>query len=88
MKLNSAILVAAVVLTIGLIFEQTALWVPASVLVAGTVDLFTRSWVRSDRIGSARYLSVLLKLVFALTGFYAMIGQFVCAGVVVWWIFT
>ena len=56
-----------------------------SILAAGVIDLFTRAWVMSDRLGSARNLSALLKFFFALIGFYAMIGQVVCIGLIIWW---
>lgn len=61
------------------------MWIPLSVLGAGIVDLFTRQWVMSDRVGQMQKLSMTLKSMFALVGFYAMIGQVVCVGLIIWW---
>ena len=86
MKINSAILISFFVLLIGFSFDQSYLWIPFSVLVAGITDLLTRRWVTSDQFGSTRHLSALLKLFFALIGFYAMLGQAICIGLILWWL--
>ena len=75
MKFNTAIIISLTTLLLGFFFEQSYLWVPLSVLAAGFVDLFTRQWVMSDRVGQMQKLSMTLKSIFALIGFYAMIGQ-------------
>ena len=85
MKFNTAIIIALITLLLGFFFEQPYLWVPLSVLGAGAIDLFTRQWVMSDRVGQMQKLSMTLKSIFALIGFYAMIGQVVCIGLIIWW---
>jgi hypothetical protein len=85
MKINLTVIISGLTLLLGLVFGQPYLWVPVSVLLAGLVDLFTRSWVASNRLGRAVTLSVLLKFLLALIGFYAMIGQVACVGLVLWW---
>lgn len=85
MKINLAIIISVLVLLLGFFKDQPYLWIPMTVLIAGMVDLFTRRWVSSDKLGSAQSLSVILKFVFALIGFYAMIGQVVCIGLLIWW---
>lgn len=85
MRLNTAIVVSFVTLAIGLIFGEQHLWIPASVLAAAAIDLFTRQWVVSDRLGSSRNLSSILKFIFALIGFYAMLGQIACIVLVISW---
>ena len=85
MKLNTAVIISLVTLLLGFFFEQPYLWIPLSVLGAGVVDLLTRQWVTSDRVGRMQGLSMTLKALFALIGFYAMLGQVVCVGLVVWW---
>ena len=85
MKINYAIIIALLTLLLGFFFNQPYLWIPFSVLVAGFVDLFTRRWVLSDRFGTAKNLSALLKLLFTLVGFYAMLGQVACVVLVFWW---
>lgn len=85
MKFNTAIIISLTTLLLGFFFEQSYLWVPLSVLAAGFVDLFTRQWVMSDRVGQMQKLSMTLKSIFALIGFYAMIGQVACVGLVIWW---
>lgn len=85
MKINSAIIIAFVTFLVGFLFGQQYLWIPLSVLIAGFIDLYTRQWVISDRLGSARNLSALTKSLFAVIGFYAMLGQMVCIGLIFWW---
>ncbi|MDO8676043.1 MAG: hypothetical protein Q7K16_00045 [Candidatus Azambacteria bacterium] len=85
MKINLVIIISALVLLLGFFTDQSYLWIPVTVLIAGIVDLFTRRWVSSDKLGSAQSLSVIMKFVFALIGFYAMIGQVVCIGLLIWW---
>lgn len=85
MKFNTAIIISFVTLLLGFFFEQSHLWMPLSVLGAGVIYLFTRQWVMSDRVGQMQKLSMTLKSIFALVGFYATIGQVACIGLVVWW---
>ena len=85
MKINSAILISTSTLFLGFFFNQPYLWISFSVLGAGFIDLFTRQWVMSDRIGSAKNLSMFIKFFFSLVGFYAMLGQIVCVGLLIWW---
>lgn len=85
MKLNTSVIISGITLLIGLFLHQPLLWVPVSVLAAGIIDLFTRQWVASDRLGSAANLSMLIKSLCSLAVLYAMIGQVVCIGLIVWW---
>jgi hypothetical protein len=86
MRINLAIIISFLVLVIGIVFNQSYLWIPISVLIAGFIDLFTRRWVASDRLGSAQTLSVLLKSVLSLIILYAMVGQVVCVGLFIYWL--
>ncbi len=86
MRINSAIIIAFVALFIRFFSNQPYLCIPLSVLIAGLIDLYTRRWVISDRLGSAKNLSALIKFLFALIGFYAMLGQIVCIGLIIWWL--
>ncbi len=85
MKLNTAVIIAGITLLLGIGFNQSQLWIPLTVLIAGIIDLFTRRWVASDRLGRAVTLSALLKFSMAFVGFYAMFGQIVCVGLIMWW---
>ena len=85
MKLNTSIVVSSITLIIGLLFHFPYLWIPISVIVASFIDLLTRQWVISNRIGSMQNLSAFLKFLLALVGFYAMIGQIVCIALIAWW---
>ena len=86
MKINSAILISLSIILLGFFFNQPYLWIPLSVLAAGFIDLFARQWIASDKLGTARNLSVILKFFFALVSFYAMLGQIACVGLVLWWL--
>ncbi len=85
MKLNIAVVIATITFLLGISLNQPYLWIPVSVLGAGVIDLFTRSWVMSERLGSAKTLSTTLKSFLALIGFYAMLGQIACVGLILWW---
>lgn len=85
MKINLAIIISLPILLIGLFTNQLYLWIPLSVLIASTIDLFTRQWVHSNRLGNAQALSSTIKLLFALIGFYATIGQLACITLLIWW---
>ena len=85
MKINLAIIVSFIVLLIGLFVGENYLWIPISVLIAGVIDLLTRQWVISDRLGSVQTLSIMLKSLLALIGLYAMIGQIACVILLIWW---
>lgn len=86
-RINPAIIISFSITLLGFFFKQPYLWIPLSVLATGIIDLFTRRWVMSDRLGSARTLSIMLKSLFSLIGFYAMLGQIVCIGLAIWWLF-
>lgn len=88
MKLNTAVVISAATLLAGFFLHQPYLWIPVSVLPAAVVDLYTRQWVMSERLGSAQNLSMFLKMIFAFIGFYAMIGQIVCIILAGWWLFS
>jgi len=85
MKLNTAIVISLLTLLLGVFFDQSYLWIPLSTLIAGSIDLFTRQWVMSDRVGEMQKFSMSLKSFFALVGFYAILGQIVCVGLIIWW---
>ena len=87
MKLTSSIIIATAVLFLGLFIKQQALWVPISVLIAGLIEAFTRSWIMSPKLGSATGLSMLLKFCLSLVGLYAGVGQFACIFIAIAWIF-
>lgn len=85
MRINLAIIISFFVLIIGLFFGKPYLWIPSTVLAAGFIDLFTKSWIISDRLGSATTFSILIKSILALIIFYAIFGQIICIGLVFWW---
>ena len=88
MRLNTSIVIAALTLTVGVIFGEKLIWIPISVLVAGIFDLFTRRWYRSNALGEWVGFSITLKFICSLVGFYATIGQLFCLGLTIWWIAT
>lgn len=88
MRLNTTVVIALVTLIGGIIASKGPIWIPVSVLAAGIIDLLTRSWVASERLGKWAGPSAVLKLGFALIGFYGLIGQFVCIVLIGRWLFT
>ena len=89
MRLNTAVVISAITVVVALVMGRPQWWwIPLTILVAAVIDLRTRPWVFSPRLGSARNLSMFLKSICAVIGLYAMIGQLICLGLIVWWIFT
>jgi hypothetical protein len=88
MRLNTAMVVSAGTLIAGLVFVEDHLWIPASVLAAAIVGAGTRGWYSSDAVGEWAALSIILKFICALVGFYATVGQLVCVGLIGWWLVT
>ena len=87
-RLNSAVVVAVITILLGVVFKQHLLWIPISVLTAAIVDLQTRGWYNSYRVGSMAGLSTGLKFVCSLIGLYAALGQIACLVLIIWWIAT
>lgn len=85
MKINLPTIISGIVLAFGFFTDQPYLWIPLTIFIAGIIDMLTRRWVDSERLGSAQVSSTILKFVFALIGFYAMLGQIACIGLVIWW---
>lgn len=85
MKLNTALVMSVITLILGLIFSKSYIFLPASIVIASIIDLLTRQWVMSDRLGSMINLSAVIKFFLSLIGFYAMIGQFICVGLLIKW---
>jgi hypothetical protein len=86
MRLNTALVISSITLTVGFIFREAHLWIPVSIMIAALIDLLTRPWYGSNAMGEWVGLSIVLKFIFALVGFYATIGQLVCMGLFAWWL--
>lgn len=85
MKLNTALVISVITLILGLIFSKPNIFIPVSIVIASIIDLYTRKWVASNMIGGMIKTSVLLKGLFAVIGFYAMVGQLICIFLLVKW---
>jgi len=84
-RISLAIIISLLTSIIGLIFSKSNIWIPFSFLIASVIELTTRRWVVSERLGSWANISIMLKFLFALIGFYALIGQLICIGILFWW---
>jgi hypothetical protein len=87
-RLNAPTIIAGATLIVGLIFQKSHLWIPATVLAAGLIDLFTRRWVASKDAGKWPTASTFLKFVCALVSFYAIVGQVACLVLIPVWFLT
>ena len=88
MRLTTSLIITAVCSIIGTIWVKQYLLLPYSGLVASAVDLLTRKWVSSNRLGRAVRISMILKFTLSIIGFYAILAQFACVGLLVYWIAT
>lgn len=85
MRITVAIIISLLTVIIGLALAKPYTLVPVSFLIASIIEILTRRWVASRRLGSWTNLSFTLKLIFMLIGFYALIGQIVCVVFIIWW---
>ena len=88
MKTTTAITITGFTAAWGLIAGNPFLWLPITGLFAGVIDLFTRDWVRSPKLGASIKFSLYLKFVLTLMGTYAMLSQFACVVLMIYWILT
>lgn len=85
MRFNTAVVIATVTLLIGVARAEAHLWIPLTVLAAGIVDLFTRSWLHSRKRGASSAASEGLRLTLTLIGLYAALGQLACLVLMLVW---
>lgn len=85
MKLSLALIISTLTTTVGLIFSRSPILLPISIVLASIIDINTRDWVRSNKLGRQRTLSISLKIIFSLIGFYAMVGQLLCIWLLIKW---
>jgi len=86
MRLTSALVITTLSAVWGTIAGHPYLWLPYTGLAASVVDYFTRSWVTSSRTGEAVVVSAVLKFVLMFIGLYALLAQFGCVALGVYWI--
>jgi len=77
---------AAVTMLVNSALARNPIWVQISVLITGSIELYIREWVASEKLGKIAVPSALLKLGLALIGTYATLGQFVCIAPIFWWL--
>jgi hypothetical protein len=87
MRLSTSILINAICLIIGILLKEGFLWIPISGLIASLIEVNMRKWVSSDRLGSAIKINVILKFGLSLIGFYSLLSQIACVGVLLYWLF-
>lgn len=88
MKMTNAFVISSITLVAGLIFKAPLLWIPTSIVIASLIDMSTRRWVLSDRLGTSQNASIIIKFVLSLIMMYAMIGQFLCVGLILYWLIS
>ena len=85
MRITFALVISAVTLLVGIYFAKPILWLPGLTLAASIIDLLTRDWVNSNRLGANMGASAILKMACSLIGLCATIGQLACIVLLVWW---
>jgi hypothetical protein len=86
-KLTTAFVMTVICSVWGTIEDYPYLWVPYSGVVASTIDLFSRKWVKSEKLdGLLMGLSIVPKFALSLIGVYAMLIQFACLALGIYWI--
>lgn len=85
MRISRSIVISFIALVIGFLFNKPLLWLPVTFLLAGIIEVYTRAWVASPRLGQWQNFSMFIKFLMALIGFYTMAGQWACIGLLVWW---
>lgn len=77
--------ISALVLLIGVVTEQEYLWLPTTVLAASFIEIYSRDWITSEKLGSAKNTSATIKLLLMLVGMYALVGQFILIALLIYW---
>lgn len=86
MRLTTGFVVTAICALWGTIAGLPYVWVPYTGLAASIIDIPTRSWVLSNKLGEWMLFSSILKFAVAMIGIYGMLAQFACIGLAVYWI--
>jgi len=86
MQPTSALIITALCAAWGTIAGHPHLWLPYTGIAASVVAVPTHSWVISSRIGQRVAVSAAAKLVLAVIGLYALLAQFACAALGIYWI--
>jgi hypothetical protein len=86
-KLTMAFVITAGCSIWGTIADYPYLWIPYSGVVASIIDLFARKWVKSEKLdGLLMGLSIVPKFALSFVGVYAMLIQFACLALGIYWI--
>lgn len=86
MRLTPSLLVTVACSLWGLAAKQPLTWVPVSGALASVIDLGTRGWYMSDRVGEMRATSEILKTLLTLVGAYALLAMVGSIGIGIWWL--
>jgi hypothetical protein len=85
MRVTPGLIVGIVVLLIGIVFRKPYLSVPIATVVCSLIDLISRPWWTSERIGKWTSFIIILKFVLSLCATAALLGTIVSLGLAVWW---
>lgn len=86
MRVTPSLLVTVACSLWGVATKQPLAWVPVSGALASVIDLATRGWYMSDRVGEMRATSETLKTLLTLVGGYALLAMLASIGIGVWWL--
>jgi len=70
---------------LGVYFNKPYLWVPISSVIAAIVYAPFHSWCNSSAIGSRVILSISIKTMLSLIGFYASVGSWASYALLIYW---
>jgi hypothetical protein len=85
MRLTTAIVISGLTVIVGVLFKQSYSWIPLLIFIASIVEIYTRKWVSSDKVGTNPKISIVGKFLFALIGMVALFGQVICLGLIIFW---
>jgi hypothetical protein len=88
MRISLATILNSICIGIGLLWSRGPLWIPILGLAMSLITTLTKEWVASDRIGTAVSVSIIIKAIFALIGFIAMLSQLSALGLIGYWLLT
>lgn len=88
MRISLATILNSICIGIGLLLSRGPLWIPILGLAASLIATLTKEWVASDRMGTAVAASMIIKTIFALIGFIAMLSQLSALGLIGYWLLT
>ena len=83
--LITTLVIRSLCIILGIYFNKPYLWIPISSVIATIIYAPFHSWCISSAIGSRVILSISIKTILSLIGFYASVGSWASYALLIYW---